>query len=48
MKSIMHTNIYEEPTVELIYVEVEEGFEGSTGNWGEPGEDPNFNDFGEF
>lgn len=40
---------YEEPRAEIIYVEVEAGFEVSGDNeWGLPGENPDENDFGEF
>jgi len=46
----MERKIYEEPRLELLFVEVERGFDAS-GNydpWGLPDEDPDFNDFGEF
>ena len=42
--------LYEKPCAELLYVEVEAGFNASSGDdsWGLPGEDPDENDFGEF
>lgn len=41
---------YFAPCVEVYYVEVEEGFNGSQGDnlWGLPGEKPDENGFGEF
>jgi len=40
---------YFEPQMEMLYVEVEAGFEASGEDYsGLPGEDPDFNDFGEF
>lgn len=41
---------YDEPRVDIIYVEVEAGFNASNGDdsWGLPGENPDMNDFGEF
>lgn len=40
---------YEEPTVEIICVDVEAGFETSCGDdYGLPGEKPDVNDYGEF
>ena len=41
---------YDEPRADIIYVEVEAGFNASSGDdsWGLPGENPDNNDFGEF
>lgn len=38
---------YEAPRAEIVYVEVEAGFEASN-DWGLPGENPDENDYGEF
>jgi len=41
--------VYTEPTIEIVYVEVESGFTLSPGDdWGLPGEEPKENDYGEF
>lgn len=40
---------YREPQMEILYIEVEAGFTASGEDYsGLPGEDPEFNDFGEF
>lgn len=45
----MSKQSYFEPQLEIYYVEVEAGFEASNSDmFGLPGEDPEFNDFGEF
>ena len=45
----MDKKFYEEPCMELLYVEVERGFEASNDDlWGYPGENPDENEFGPF
>ncbi|MBR3826946.1 MAG: hypothetical protein IKJ38_04450 [Alistipes sp.] len=40
---------YQEPQMEILYIEVEAGFTASGEDYsGLPGEDPDFKDFGEF
>lgn len=40
----MKKKIYTEPSLSVEYVEVEQGFSASYGDYGEPGQDSGYND----